>query len=165
MSMSLTEVIEQYIQSLFADSEREQDQDRVSLRRKDVAERFGCVPSQINYVIRSRFTPERGFLVESQRGGNGYIRILKISYEQPEEKQRYVEDIVGDSLTEQDAKRLLTLFQQRGLITPRERLIVEISLRHLSDLADGAFDISPFRRDAMRAELAKRVFRGLIYAS
>ena len=50
----------------------------VSLRRKELAEFFGCVPSQINYVLRSRFTPERGFLVESQRGGHGYIRILRV---------------------------------------------------------------------------------------
>ncbi|MBP3835729.1 MAG: CtsR family transcriptional regulator, partial [Pyramidobacter sp.] len=59
---SLTEVIESYINELFQQEEQDgtADADRVSLRRKDVAERFGCVPSQINYVLRSRFTPERG---------------------------------------------------------------------------------------------------------
>ena len=69
---NLTRTIEKYIHELF---ESEGDESIVSLRRKELAETFGCVPSQINYVLRSRFTPERGFLVESQRGGHGYIRI------------------------------------------------------------------------------------------
>ena len=102
---SLTEVIESYINELFQQEEQDgsADADRVSLRRKDVAERFGCVPSQINYVLRSRFTPERGYIVESQRGGNGYIRILKISYDMPEERAQHIDRIVGDSITEADA--------------------------------------------------------------
>ena len=95
---SLTEVIESYINELFQQEEQEgaAEADRVSLRRKDVAERFGCVPSQINYVLRSRFTPERGYIVESQRGGNGYIRILKISYDMPEDRARHIDRIVGN---------------------------------------------------------------------
>ena len=64
---SLTRVIENYINNLFAGMDEEE---AVSLRRKELAEIFGCVPSQINYVLRSRFTPERGFIVESQRGGH-----------------------------------------------------------------------------------------------
>ena len=47
------------------------------MRRSDLADRVGCAPSQINYVITSRFTPERGYLIESRRGGGGYIRIVK----------------------------------------------------------------------------------------
>ena len=76
---SLTRVIENYINNLFAD----EDESMVSLRRKELAEIFSCVPSQINYVLRSRFTPERGYIVESQRGGHGYIRIVKICYDIP----------------------------------------------------------------------------------
>ena len=72
---SLTELIESYINDLLSE---EEEKDYVSLRRKELAEFFGCVPSQINYVLRSRFTPERGYLIESQRGGHGYIKILKI---------------------------------------------------------------------------------------
>ena len=77
---NLTRTIEKYIHELF---ESEGDESIVSLRRKELAETFGCVPSQINYVLRSRFTPERGFLVESQRGGHGYIRILRVAFGAP----------------------------------------------------------------------------------
>ncbi|MBO5493719.1 MAG: CtsR family transcriptional regulator [Pyramidobacter sp.] len=160
---SLTEVIESYINELFQQEEQDgsADADRVSLRRKDVAERFGCVPSQINYVLRSRFTPERGYIVESQRGGNGYIRILKISYDMPEERAQHIDRIVGDSITEADARRLLCSLQARGMINARERLLIEISLRHISELSDTTFDVSPYKKSTIQADLLKRMLCGL----
>ena len=48
------------------------------LKRNDLASQLGCVPSQINYVITSRFTPERGYITESRRGGGGYIKIVRV---------------------------------------------------------------------------------------
>ncbi len=159
---SLTEVIEDYINGLFAQEDQEQSEsDRVSLRRKEVAERFGCVPSQINYVLRSRFTPERGYIVESQRGGNGYIRILKISYALPEKRAQHIVKIVGDSINEQSMKRLLTSLQIRGMISARERLLIEISMRHISELCGDTFDVSPYRKDVIQAELLKKMLCGL----
>ena len=160
---SLTEVIESYINELFQQEEQDgsADADRVSLRRKDVAERFGCVPSQINYVLRSRFTPERGYIVESQRGGNGYIRILKISYDMPEDRAQHIDRIVGDSITEADARRLLCSLQTRGMINARERLLIEISLRHISELSDTTFDVSPYKKSTIQADLLKRMLCGL----
>ncbi len=163
MSSSLTEVIEDYINGLFAQEEQNEsaETDRVSLRRKDVAERFGCVPSQINYVLRSRFTPERGYIVESQRGGNGYIRILKISYGLPEKRAQHIVKIVGDSISEADAKRLLCSLQIRGMINARERLLIEISLRHISEMCDDTFDVSPYKKGMIQAELLKKMLCGL----
>ena len=160
---SLTEVIESYINELFQQEEQEgtAEADRVSLRRKDVAERFGCVPSQINYVLRSRFTPERGYIVESQRGGNGYIRILKISYDMPEDRARHIDRIVGESISEADAHRLLTSLQTRGMVSVRERLLIEISLRHIAELCDTTFDVSPYKKGVMQADLLKRMLCGL----
>ncbi len=160
---SLTEVIESYINELFQQEEQDNsgEADKVSLRRKDVAERFGCVPSQINYVLRSRFTPERGYIVESQRGGNGYIRILKISYDMPEERAQHISRIVGDAITDADAKRLLCALQARGMINARERLLIEIALRHIDELCDTTFDVSPYKKNVMQAELLKKMLCGL----
>ena len=62
---NVTDAIEKYIYDLLSEAEEE----NILLRRKDLAEAFGCVPSQINYVLRSRFSPENGFLIESRRGG------------------------------------------------------------------------------------------------
>ena len=59
------------------------------LQRRGLAERFSCVPSQINYVIETRFTPENGYLVESRRGGGGYIRIVRVQ----DDKERMLLDV------------------------------------------------------------------------
>lgn len=155
---SLTEIIESYINELFTE---EEERDYVSLRRKELAEFFGCVPSQINYVLRSRFTPERGYLVESQRGGHGYIKILRICYEMPQDKINHIEEIIGDSISEQEAKSILAAFQERGLITSRERLLVEVSLRFTDETGASVFHISPYKRNVLQAELLKRMLGSL----
>jgi transcriptional regulator CtsR len=157
---SLTKAIEQYIVRLIDEAE----EDQVSLRRKELAERFGCVPSQINYVIRSRFAPERGFLVESQRGGHGYIKIMQLKFRNPEERADHVEDLVGEVLSEQEGRRLLLNLQNRGMITARERLLIEVSLRRQDELGRTLFDLPPYRRDTMRAELLRKLLTSLILA-
>ena len=158
---SLTRVIETYINNLFSEVEEEQS---VSLRRKELAEIFGCVPSQINYVLRSRFTPERGYLVESQRGGHGYIRILRICYDMPQDKINHIDEIIGDAITDQEARRLLVSLQEREMIDARERILIEVALRHAEELGSSEFDVSPYRRSAISAELLKRLMRSLALA-
>ena len=140
------------------------EEEAISLRRKDLAEFFGCVPSQINYVLRSRFTPERGYIVESQRGGHGYIRIVRICYDVPEEKISHIEDIVGNAVSEQDAKRLLAALQDRELLSARERLVIEVAMRFLDEVASSDFDVSPYKRNALQAEILNRMVRGLALA-
>ena len=156
---SLTKLIERYINKLL----EEQESESIFLSRKELAEKFGCVPSQINYVIRSRFTPERGYIVESQRGGHGYIRIIRLCLSLPEEKANHVEELVGDLISEQEAKRLLANLQYRNFISQRERLIIEMALRFQEEMARDIFDLSPYKREAMHAELLKRMLRGLAY--
>lgn len=155
---SLTEIIESYINDLL---QNDDSSDSVSLSRKDLAESFGCVPSQINYVLRSRFTPERGYLVESQRGGHGYIRIVKICYDHPEKRLNHIEEIVGDSISEQEIKKLLYSLQVRKMINPRERLLIEVALRYLDEIGSDVFDVSPYKRKVLQADLLKRMLRGL----
>ena len=158
---NLTRAIEQYINELLDTCSEESS---VSLRRNELAESFGCVPSQINYVIRSRFTPEKGYLVESQRGGHGYIRIVRLSYDDPEDRLSHIDEIVGSSLSEQDCKRLLVSLQERGLINARERLINEVALRHADDLGRSEFGLSPYKRGVILADALKRILRSLVLA-
>jgi len=158
---NLTSVIENYINELLS---VESNESMVSLRRKELAQSFGCVPSQINYVLRSRFTPEKGYLVESQRGGHGYIRIVRLSYEKPESRLEHIEKIVGESLSEQGCKRLLVTLQERGLINARERLIIEVALRSTDDLGRTEFDLSPYKRSTIQAGMLKRILRSLALA-
>jgi transcriptional regulator CtsR len=100
--------------------------------------------------------------VESQRGGHGYIRILRICYETPEARLRHLDDLVGDSITEQEAKRLLVSLQSRGLLDLRERLLIEVALRHVDDMGESVFDVSPYKRNVLQAELLKRMLRSLV---
>lgn len=157
-STSLTKIIEDYIAQLLGENAN----GSVSLRRKDLAERFGCVPSQINYVLRSRFAPENGFLVESQRGGHGYIRVVQLTFKNCDEKVDHIADLVGNAITEQEARKLLVNLQNREVLAPRERLIIEVALRNQEDNGRTLFDISPYRRDLMRAELLRKLLTSLV---
>ena len=92
----------------------------LEIKRNDLAKKLGCVPSQINYVVASRFTPERGYLIESRRGGGGYIRIVRREID----ADGIVEAAfaaVGDSLTETAMRSTLDTLYAADLITSREK--------------------------------------------
>ncbi len=158
MHENLTNSIEQYILELLEDEQ----ENFISLRRKELAERFECVPSQINYVLRSRFTPEQGYLIESRRGEHGYIRILRITCESPEEKQNHIDELIGREISFQKAHKLLAILQERDFITDRERLLIEISLRYNEEIAVNEFDLPPKLRCRMNAEMLKRMLKGIM---
>lgn len=80
---------------------------RAEIQRNELAERLGCVPSQINYVISSRFTPENGYTVESRRGGGGYIKITRINYTAKEQMLMHIINSVGESIGEQSARAII----------------------------------------------------------
>ena len=72
-SSNMSDIIEEYLKNVLL------AQEQVEIRRSEIADRFNCVPSQINYVINTRFTVQQGYVVESKRGGGGYIRIMKVN--------------------------------------------------------------------------------------
>ena len=71
--MRISDVIEEFIKEMFSED------DSIEIQRNDLAEYFNCVPSQINYVIATRFKPSQGYYVESKRGGGGHIKITKVN--------------------------------------------------------------------------------------
>lgn len=92
----------------------------IEIRRAEMAKQFECVPSQINYVINTRFTLQRGYLVESKRGGGGYIRITKI---QISDNHNFLEDLmktIQGEITEQNAYAIIQNLYQEGVITQSE---------------------------------------------
>ena len=157
---NLTSGIEEYILNLLDDEQA----DFISLRRKELAELFECVPSQINYVLRSRFSPEQGYLTESRRGSNGYIKIYRVTFDNPEEKVEHIDKIVGRTITAHDARRLLETLQERELITQRERLLIEISLKQTNEILNDYYDLSPQQRNKAQAEALKRLLKGIMIA-
>ena len=145
---NLSNIIENYINDLF----NENNEDIINLRRKDLAEMFDCVPSQINYVLRSRFSPERGYLIESRRGEYGYIKILRVSLNESGEKISHLDQLIGYGISFREACRLLEALSGRGLISNRERLLIEIALKNLGG-----------NSPENNAELLKKMLFTLIY--
>ena len=158
MNNNLTREIEKYLLDLLNE---QADEDFIQLRRKELAEIFGCVPSQINYVLRSRFSPEQGYLIESRRGGSGYIKILKITCSSPEQKSSHLNDIIGNSISISEARRLLEYLQDRELITGRERLLIEIALKE-SDNQAQLNDIDDSARQENNADMLRHMLTSLM---
>lgn len=101
----------------------------VEMRRYEVADRFACVPSQITYVLSTRFTPDRGFYVESRRGGGGYIRIVARHARPAPEGLDTLWERLGPSLTEAETDGLLTTLERVGLLTKRQTTMARQMLR------------------------------------
>ena len=83
------------------------DDGEAELRRNELAEELGCVPSQINYVLTSRFTPEQGYVIESRRGGGGYIRIRRVKLERGMSPLMHTVNAVGNSLNAATAQAIV----------------------------------------------------------
>ncbi len=154
---NLSEKIAEFISAIFEDG----GQRCIQLRRKDLASNFDCVPSQINYVLRSRFTPERGFLIESQRGEHGYIQITKISCDMPEEKLEHVSTIIGDTLSYSEAKRIVQAFYKRELISMRERVLIELALKYLHSLNE-ELAITDYEVEMLIADMLERMLKAMV---
>ena len=126
------------------------------VRRNDLAARLGCVPSQINYVITSRFTPERGYIIESRRGGGGYIRIHRAMMTKNEYLMHFFH-AVGDELTEADARAFAVNLGDNGIITERERKLI------LTAVSSAALErTEPEKRDFIRADIMRHVLLALM---
>ncbi len=93
-----------------------QEDGMAEIQRNELAERLGCVPSQINYVISSRFTPEQGYTVESRRGGGGYIKITRINYNAKDGLLMHIINSVGDSIGEQSARAIIINLNHREML-------------------------------------------------
>lgn len=123
----------------------------LDLRRNELALRLGCVPSQISYVITSRFTPERGYIIESRKGGGGCIRIVKKQMQRNEYLMHFFY-AVGDAITERDTAAYLQNLLGNQLITEREAKMIRAAT---SESALG--DIHPAARDSVRARIFRHV--------
>lgn len=115
------------------------------LQRGELADRFGCVPSQINYVLSTRFTPEHGYIVESRRGSGGYIRIQQVRAD-PRQLVMHTVNAVGDSLDPATASALLRNLEEHGSLSPAAANLIR------SALTDAALrSAPPGLRDRLRA--------------
>ena len=87
----------------------------LEVQRNDLAQRFNCVPSQINYVMSTRFSPERGYIVESRRGGNGYIRITRVQVDR-QTLLMHVINSLGEEIDLPSVRAILGNLNQAGAL-------------------------------------------------
>ncbi len=128
----------------------------IEIQRSQLAEEFNCVPSQINYVITTRFTLEKGYMVESKRGGGGFIRIRKLSTEDKDQLLMETFSLVGEEISQVGAEGILERLLEEGFITRREmEMIKGMVSRNVLRLPTSV-------RDEIRARLMKTVIATLI---
>ena len=128
------------------------ENDSIDITRNSLAEYFSCVPSQINYVLETRFTVDRGFIVESKRGGGGYVKISKIkSGDNNEYLNSLFLESIGDELTEKRFSQILDKLVNDEIMTQKERVLVE------SSLSDDSLSMPFTIRDKVRAKAFKNV--------
>lgn len=143
--MGISDVIADFINQLLSEDST------AEVQRSELASRFNCVPSQINYVISTRFSPERGYVVESRRGGGGYIRIRRVQTD-PKLLIMHTVNAVGDQVDVHTAAALLANCVSAGVL---EEGAARLMLSALSDQA--LKPVLPAGRDILRAAILKQM--------
>jgi len=113
---NLADRIEEYLKMILDDAQ----EGYVVLQRGFLAEFFSCAPSQINYVLTTRFTAEKGYVVESRRGGGGYLRIIKLGLDPEGKFQRLMAELIGEEMSQTRAYNLIDRLLEEEILTERE---------------------------------------------
>ena len=142
---NISDVIEQFILSTMGEDPF------VDISRNELANFFSCVPSQINYVLETRFTVDKGYIKESHRGGGGYIRITRVPISEDTYVNSLILESIGEELTEKRMSQILSRLKTEKVLTEKESGIV------YSALSDSAFQIPFSFKDRARATSFKNV--------
>ncbi len=148
--MRMSDIIEDFIKDLLKDED-----EFIEIQRNELAEHFNCVPSQINYVIQTRFKPSQGYYVESKRGGGGHIRIKKINIT----KSNYLMHIItsmDETITAGEVDIYLSNFLSYGIINETEAKLIKVAT------SDNVLNISTSIRDKLRANIFKNMLLNLV---
>lgn len=146
--MRLSDAIEQFIKTMLS-----QEAPEVELKRNELAEYFNCAPSQINYVLATRFTPDHGYIIESRRGGGGYIRIFRMAQDTSEQLIYLLNERVGDAIDALSASHLVQQLLERELVTEGEAAMMNAALSPQAL----SLPLSAEMKDALRARILKNM--------
>lgn len=130
-SKNTSDIIEAYIKQLLEQS------GMIEVKRSHIADTFQVVPSQINYVLKTRFTESRGYSVESKRGGGGYIRIVRLRYSDQHQMLDNLMASIGEKISEQVFVDIIAYLYEEGIISQREGRLIN-SLASDQTLGEGA---------------------------
>lgn len=144
----LTGDIEQFLLNMLNNTE----DGILEIGRNDLALRFDCAPSQINYVLSTRFTPYKGYYIESRRGGSGYIKIIRLETDRYENLQGMIDGYLQTEITLDKARALLSALKDAEVINEREELLM------IHALAGSALkNIAIEDRNVVRASILKNM--------
>lgn len=150
---NISDIIEQFILKTLG------DEDQVDISRNELASFFRCAPSQINYVLETRFTLDRGFVKESHRGGSGYIRISKVNIDEDNYVNNLILESVGDELSFKRLSQITEKLVAEEIISEKERSLV------LAGLSDESLAMPLTIRDTIRARAFKNILTTLLKES
>ena len=147
--MGMSDIIANFINEIL----NETDEGQAIIQRNDLANQFNCVPSQINYVISTRFTPDHGYYVESQRGGGGYIKITKAKITKSDYLMHLITSL-GDKVTQKEIEIFVKNIYENEIISKREAKLI------LSATNDKALNNE--NKDTIRASIFKNMLINLV---
>ena len=147
--MRISDVIEEFIKDML------KTDDELEIQRNELAEHFNCVPSQINYVIATRFKPSQGYYVESKRGCGGHITIKKINVTQSNYLMHTINSI-GDKLTAKEVDIFISNFLSDDIVTEKEAKLLKVAT------SDNVLTVPIEIKDSLRAKIFKNMLINLI---
>ncbi len=142
----LSDSIERFIKDLM------DEEIQIELKRNELAQHFGCAPSQINYVLATRFSIDHGYVIESRRGGGGYVRIVRIQRSNDESAMSVLLNRIGNSIDEDSAAAIIMQLLERKIITIREAKLMRAAI------SQNALALPVSNKDVLRAA----IFRNMI---
>ena len=148
--MRMSDVIEQFIKDMLKDED-----EFIEIQRNELAEHFNCVPSQINYVISTRFKPSQGYYVESRRGGGGYIKIKKVNIT----KSNYLMHIIAnleDTISSNEVDIFISNFLSYGIINETEARLLKVAT------SDNVLAPAKEKKEQLRANIFKNMLLNLV---
>lgn len=145
----LTNTIEEFLKKLL----KETEDGVIEIGRNELAGYFKCAPSQINYVLTTRFTPYKGYHIESRRGGSGYIKIMKLSFKEQPNIKELINNAVGSSITKNKTYHLINTLIEEEFITTREGQLITHGLEDTALTNVNVDSRNQVRADILRSML------------
>ncbi len=140
----MSDIIEEFIKELF------EEEDSIEIQRNELAEQFKCVPSQINYVIATRFKPSQGYYVESRRGGGGHITIKKVNNTKSDYIMHIINNI-GSEITSNEVDILISDFLTYDILEAKEAKLLKVAT------SDNVLQLDKDTKDQVRARIFKNM--------
>ncbi|QBD85932.1 CtsR family transcriptional regulator [Clostridium tetani] len=143
----LSDIIEDFIKEMLMNN----DERELQIQRNELAQQFRCAPSQINYVLTTRFTTDKGYYIESRRGGGGYIIIRHIGFNDYKELFQMLNNKIGDGITFYNACSLIESLLEADIIDKKFSELIKVAIN------DRTLDIIPEGKNELRANILKNM--------